>query len=251
MDHRSETLRHLQPYIQRAKGFSGWSLHDVDVRPLEPGPPWDYEAIARDQVSRARAVLDQGTGGGEVLSRVIDGLSARVVATEPWVVNAPVARRRLAPLGVRVVRCSSLHLPFGDAGFDLVLDRHEELDPAEVARVLRPGGWVVTQQVGHDDWAELWRFFPDRHEFGDHFRAYSDGFRAAGMAVAATKHYRKVAFRTLGAVVFMLLLTPWWVPGFDPQREIDALLALEDALRSDEGIVLTESRYLITAEKGT
>jgi hypothetical protein len=119
-----------------------------------------------------------------------------------------------------------------------------------VARVLRPGGRVVTQQCGHDDWAELWPFFPNRHEFGDHFRAYAEGFRAAGMAVSATRHYRKVAYRTLGDVVYLLLLSPWWLPGFDPEREIDTLLALEDALRTHEGIVVTESRYLLTAAKG-
>jgi SAM-dependent methyltransferase len=251
MDRRSEALRSLQPYIQRAQRFSGWSLDDVDVRPLEPGPPWDYEAIAREHASRARALLDLGTGGGEVLSRVASGLPTRITATEPWEVNAPVARQRLAPLGARVVRCSSLYLPFRDASFDLVLDRHEELDPAEVARVLRPGGWVVTQQVGHDDWAELHAFYPSLRGFGDHFRAYTDGLRAAGMAVTATRHSRKVAFQTLGDVAYMLLLSPWDFPGFNPEREIDTLLALEDALRTKDGIVLTESRYLVTAGKAS
>lgn len=251
MDRHNRTLRHLEAYIRRARSFSGWSFGDVDVTPLGPGPPWDYEAIARERASHADAVLDLGTGGGEVLSRVIAGLRARVTATEPWEVNAPVARTRLAPLGARVIRCSSLRLPFGEASFDLVLDRHEELDPAEVARVLRPGGRVVTQQCGHDNWAELWPFFPNRRELGDHFHAYADGFRAAGMAVTATRHYRKVAFRTLGDVTYMLLLQPWWLPGFDPERELDTLLALEDALRTDDGIVVTESRYLLTAEKAS
>jgi hypothetical protein len=31
-----------------------------------------------------------------------------------------------------------------------------------------------------------------------------------------------------------LLRQPWWLPGFDPERETDALLALEDALRTNE-----------------
>src|SRR3712207_7118365 len=54
-----------------------------------------------------------------------------------------------------------------------------------------------------------------RHEFGDHFRAYAGGLRAAGLAVTATKHYQKVALRTLGDVVYMLLLQPWWLPDLD------------------------------------
>ena len=249
MDRRTEALRRIEPYVERARSFSGWSFSTVDVRPLEPGPPWDYELIAREYASRARDVLDLGTGGGEVLSRAIRALPARVVATEEWEVNAPVAHRRLAAAGVRVVRCSSLELPFRDAAFDLILDRHEALSPAEIARVLRPGGGLVTQQCGHDDWAELWPFFPDRVAFGDHFRAYVDGLRAAGLTVSATRHRRKVALGSLGDLAFMLLLQPWWLPRFDPVRDIETLLAIEDALGTEDGIVLTESRYFLAARK--
>ena len=247
MDRRTAALRHIEPYVERARSFRGWSFGDVDVRPLEPGPSWDYVAVAREHASQAGDVLDLGTGGGEVLSRVLRDLPARVVATEPWEVNAPVACGRLGPLGVRVIRCSSLELPFRADAFDLVLDRHEELRPAEVARVLRPGGWLITQQVGHDDWAELGPFFPDRVRFEDHFRAYGDGLRTLGLTVTATRHYRKVALGTLGDLAYMLLLQPWWLPHFDPVRDVDTLLAVEDALRTEDGIVLTESRYLLMA----
>ncbi len=47
----------------------------------------------------------------------------------------------------------------------------------------------------------------------------------------------------------MLLTAPWTIPGFDPENEIDALLALEDAHGSDDGIVLTEGYYLIQGQK--
>ncbi|MCX6022783.1 MAG: class I SAM-dependent methyltransferase [Chloroflexi bacterium] len=249
MDRRDAALRHLDPYIRRARSFAGWSFDDVAVRPLEPGPPWDYEAIARSHAGNATSLLDLGTGGGEALARVAAGLSPRIAATEWWEVNAPIAQRKLASLGAGVVRCSSLRLPFRDACVDLVLDRHEELDPAEVARVLQPGGRLVTQQVGRDDWAELWPFFPNRQVFGDHFTAYGEGLRSAGMTVTGDQHKRKVVYQTLGDVVFMLLVAPWWAPGFDPVQDIDQLLALEDALKTGDGIVVTESRYLIIAQK--
>ena len=159
---RAETLAALQPYIERARSFSGWTHDRLAVRHLDPGPPWDYEALAREAVLAAGRVLDLGTGGGEVFSRVIAGSGVRCIATEEWVVNAPVARDRLASIGVGVVRCDSLRLPLRNCAFDLVLDRHEALDPAEVARVLRAGGRVITQQVGPDNWPELRRFFPHK-----------------------------------------------------------------------------------------
>jgi hypothetical protein len=58
-----------------------------------------------------------------------------------------------------------------------------------------------------------------------------------------------MAYETLGDVVFMMLVTPWEVEDFDPVAEIDDVLAMEDALRTPDGIVFTEGRYLIDAER--
>jgi SAM-dependent methyltransferase len=246
----ARTLEELHPYIEQARAFSGWSFGAERVRRIEPGEPWDYEAVARDYAANASRILDLGTGGGEVLSRVLTGLPARCVATEEWHVNAPVARDRLRPLGIGVVRASSLRLPFADASFDLILDRHEELSPAECARVLAPGGAVVTQQCGPDNWREFHDFFPRATVFEDHECTYPEGFVAAGFTIARREHREyRVAFRSLGDVAYMLMTAPWTVPDFDPERDIDALLALEDALTTDDGIVMTETRYLLIAHK--
>ena len=246
---RQRAIDELRPYIERARGFSGWTFEDVRIRRLGPPLPWDYEAIAREQAAGATSMVDLGTGGGERLAGIIDGVRGRVVATEEWEVNAPVARDRLRPLGGQVVRADSLRLPFAGAAFDLVLDRHEALDPAEVARVLRPGGRVVTQQCGPHDWPELSRYLP-MVEFPDHYRAYQEGFGAAGLVVEEARwHEERVAFETLGDLVYMLLLMPWSLPAFDPVAQIDALLGIEEELGTDDGIVVTEVRYLIQARK--
>ena len=62
-------------------------------------------------------------------------------------------------------------------------------------------------------------------------------------------HEESIAFATLGDLVYMLLVASWSYPDLDPQTDIDALLALEDALRTPEGIVVTEHRHLIRAHK--
>ena len=247
---RAEALRRLRPYVERARDFSGWDFSDLKARNLEPGPPWDYERLARAYAGTAASVLDMGTGGGEVLARIRDGLPPRVVATEEWEVNAPVAKRRLAPLAVEVVRCRSLRLPFKDATFDLVLNRHEELAPIEVARVLQRGGRIVTQQVGRHDWRELDRHFPRKTDFGDLFGEYVRGFEANGlMVISSLEHDYKVAYPSLGEVVYMLAVAPWTVPDFDLERDLGALLALEAECQMEDGLVLTESRFLVVAEK--
>ncbi len=40
------------------------------------------------------------------------------------------------------------NLPFPDGSFDLVINRHESYSPAELKRILKPGGCFLTQQVG-------------------------------------------------------------------------------------------------------
>lgn len=246
---RRRALAELRPYIDRAGRFSGWDFSALQVRDLEPGPPWDYEALARGYANRAERVLDLGTGGGEVLARIAAGLPARFSATEEWHINAPIARARLEPLGIDLLRCSSLRPPFREGTFNLVLSRHEALDPTAVARLLRPGGRALTQQVGHKHLSELRRFFPRMTDFGDHYVAYTQGFEAADLTVHGQRRAWKVAYATLGDLVFLLLVAPWTIPDFDPERDIDALLAVEDAYGSDQGIVLTEHRYLMVAER--
>lgn len=249
MDARRSALDRLRPYFERARTFSG-SEFPVDVRELGPPLPWGFAQVVRDHAIGREAILDMGTGGGERLAQLLPWLRGTVVATEEWHVNAPLARARLGPLGVAVVRSHSLRLPFADRSFDLVLNRHEELDPAEVARVLRPGGCVVTQQVGHENWREVIQLFPRATDFGDLHADYARGFADAGLTVIDDRsHEYRVAFGSLGDVVYMLGVTPWLIPDFSPERDLDALLALEAACRQDAGLVLTESRFLLVATR--
>jgi SAM-dependent methyltransferase len=206
-------------------------------------------AIAREYAAAASDVLDTGTGGGEVYARIVDGLTGRFVATEEWVVNAPVAARRLAPLGAQVVRADSERPPFANGSFDLVINRHEAAAPAEIDRMLRPGGTFITQQVANRHCQEIAPFFPRPTIWPDHFVLYGDWFRDAGYDVETRTHEWPLAYAGIGEIAFMLMIAPWEVPDFDPIAEVDALLALEEAHRTDDGIVLTADRYLMIARK--
>jgi SAM-dependent methyltransferase len=246
---REAALQRLRPWVERARSFSGWDLSEVEPRLLDPGPPWDYEQLARDLVSESTNVLDIGTGGGEVLSRLVPGSSARFVATEQWHVNAPVAARRLRLLGVEVIRAQSLRLPFAAESFDVILNRHEEMDPTAVAAMLNPGGTVLTQQVGDDLWIEVRDYFPRWVVFEGIFESYVQQFNSAGLAVDARQHRYKAAYKNLGEFLYLLALTSWQLPDLDLERDLDPLLALEAGLTTPDGLVVTESRDLIIARK--
>ncbi len=120
-----------------------------------------------------------------------------------------------------------------------------------MARVLAPGGTILTQQIGRTWWRELRKFFPRMRDFGDLFRRYEDGLRSAGLKIVqATTHDGRAAYRGLGDIVFTLCVAPWTIPDFDPLgRDLRALRRTEDALSTPAGIVLTESLFVIEARK--
>src|SRR5690606_29809744 len=109
-----------------------------------------YEEIVRYEFSSAGSALDLGTGGGEFLESLRDALPVEMHATEGWPPNVAVARECLAPLGIEVREHdadSGDPLPYRDECVDVVIARHESYSIDEVVRVLRPGGWFVTQQA--------------------------------------------------------------------------------------------------------
>lgn len=246
---RADRLRELRPFVDRARQMQGWTFAYAPVA-LGPPPPWDYEARAGALASGATRVLDMGTGGGEVYERILKDYRGRAVATEEWMPNVSVAARRLRPLGVAVVHTSSRALPFPPECFDLVLDRHEALSPAEVARVLKPGGRVLTQQVHPDYHHELRAYFPRMTVFEQHDITYPRGFAAAGLElVDMRQHNRRVAYQHLGHLVYFLVVAPWTIPEFDLDADLETLLEVERSLGGPEGIVLSDPRYLLEARK--
>src|SRR5262245_21145717 len=117
--------------------------------------PWSYEALAAELLPGSGAALDMDTGGGERFADLRRHWPAQAVASEGYWPNTLLAAERLRPLGAPVVPMESSEraaMPFRDSAFGLVLNRHGAFNADEVARVLRPGGVFLTQQV-HGQWA--------------------------------------------------------------------------------------------------
>lgn len=139
------------------KSFTGWDFSFIEDtgRVQYEALPWSYGSKAQEYLIGADSLLDMGTGGGEFLSK-LRPLPAYTVATEGYLPNVPVARKKLEPYGVYVEQLETDdHLPFPTNAFDLVLNKHESYAVSEVSRVLKPNGIFLTQQVGGTDCAEL------------------------------------------------------------------------------------------------
>jgi len=234
-----------------AAPFEGWDFSYLRDRMVEGAPPWDYLALARAAVERAHDVLDVATGGGEIFSSLAP-FPGRATAVEGFVPNLDVARRRLEPLGVRVFQGNTRSgMPFEDASFDLVLNRHGGFRAAEMHRILKPGGVFLTQQVGGDNLADLAAAFGAPLAYPDNtFPKVREALGGLGFEIRLGEAWRgPVQFRDVGAVVYFLKAIPWVVQGFDVARDRRSLDALQARLQRGEPLEFTYTRFVIEAVK--
>ncbi len=240
---------------------AGWDFSWFAGRATEERPPWGYSRLmglrmaALAEVAGA-AALDLQTGGGEVLATIPAG-PPTLVATESWPPNIEVARRNLAGIGATVVPMADEldDLPFGDASFDLVVSRHPVgIRWDEVARVLKPGGTYLSQDVGHGSVGELTEFMmgPQPLEDGptrDPRWTVTDA-EAAGLEVVDLREFRgRMEFRDVAAVVYFLRKVPWIVPGFSAEAYRDRLRAMHEYLTAQGPFTATSVRFLFEARR--
>lgn len=239
---------------------AGWDFSALEGRVHEPTLPWDFNALTRAALAGSAAVLDMGTGGGEHLLTFRDALPVDTTATEGWAPNIPVARQALSPHGIEVVAFgqpdedgAAMPMPFPDGRFDLVLNRHESYHPAEVARVLRPGGVFLTQQVGGDEFSEV-RDVLDAPRPAPHvqYATFHADLETAGLenldGAECVDHY---TFTDVAALIAYLQLVPWVAPDdFTVDRYAEALLSLHaSGPATGEPLRVTRKRFWLMARK--
>ena len=225
-----------------AVDVQGWDFSWFEGRANEARPPWGYARMLGERMAAlagvaTAAALDLQTGGGEVLA-TIPAAPPTLVATESWPPNIAVARRNLAALGAEVVWMPDERddLPFADATFDLVVSRHPVgVRWDEIARVLKPGGTYLSQDVGDGSVAELTEFMMGpQPEFDGPTRDPKwsvIGAQQAGLTVIDLREFRgRMEFGDVGAVVHFLRKVIWIVPGFTVAAYRDRLCALHEHL---------------------
>lgn len=198
---------------------------------------WDYEESVRARLAGARRALDLGTGDGAIFASFAP-FRGVAVATETWPANVSVAARRLRGVGAHLIQCTPApdnvavvparalpSLPFRDSAFDLIVDRHESFVATEVARVLRRGGWFVTQQVGGRNLLELNDALgAPLPYFGWHLVSCCRQLEDAGLRVVERREaFADVQFDDVEQIVEYLDAVPWQAPGVARPRSARAL----------------------------
>ncbi|MDH6116264.1 SAM-dependent methyltransferase [Kitasatospora sp. GAS204A] len=233
----------------------GWDFSWLDGRATEQRPSWGYQKLMSERMATASAALDIQTGGGEVLAGA-PKLPPLTVATESWPPNLARATRLLHPLGVAVVADpDEPPLPFADEAFDLVVSRHPvTVWWSEIARVLRPGGTYLSQQVGPASVFELVEYFlgplPAETRRGRHPEDARTAAEGVGLEVLDLRSESlRTEFFDIGAVIYFLRKVIWMVPDFTVHKYRERLRELHELIEREGSFVAHTSRFLIEARK--
>jgi SAM-dependent methyltransferase len=235
---------------------AGWDFSWFDGRATEERPAWGYSRLLSERLRRAHAVLDIQTGGGEVLAGVLRAAGASrpavLAATESWPPNVALARANLAPFGCEVAEVADEDvLPFPSGSFDLVVSRHPaEIVWAEIARVLKPGGAYLSQQVGAGSNRELTDFMMGPQEVNQSRSpqvAVAEATEAGLEVVDVREQALRVEFFDVGAVVHFLKKVLWTVPGFTVAGYRDPLARMHEHIQANGSFVCHSQRFLIEA----
>lgn len=231
----------------------GWDFSHIHHRYTEETDlPWDYERLIRKYCKDSYKLLDIDTGGGEFLL-ALKHPYANTSCTEDYDPNVQLCNETLLPLGIDFHRGTAENLPFPDASFDLVINRHGDLCAAELNRVLKPGGLFITEQVGENNDRELVELLlpgTPKPFSGLNLHNQSQIFQQAGFTILkAEEAYRPIRFFDVGALVWFAYILEWEFPGFTVDGCMDRLLAAQRILERDKEIVGSIHRYLLIVRK--
>jgi SAM-dependent methyltransferase len=228
--------------------LDGWDFSWFDGRATEQRPSWGYASLVAERLGHADLALDVQTGGGEVYAWSAAHAARRprlLVAVEQW--QPAVAAQRIG----HVVEAAGL--PFRDEALDLVVSRHPVgTDWAGTARILRPGGTFLSQQIGTGTNRELSEAMlgPLPPADGQRPEQLAAAARAAGFEVLQVRAERlRAEYYDIAAVAHFLRKVVWTVPGFTIDKYRPQLRAVHDEITATGRFVSHAARVLIEAQK--
>lgn len=233
--------------------FKGWDFGYMDGKCDWGSLSWDYQEKVNAYRKPEHQLLDLGTGGGEFILQ-LGHPHGNTSVTEGWEPNFKLCKERLEPLGITVRQVMEDEiLPYGEEQFDIVLSRHEAFLANEVWRVLKPGGYFITQQVGaRNDRLLVEKLLGDiPYPFPEHDLIHNvEMLKEAGFAIVEQMEEEPVMkLFDLGATVYFARQIPWEFPAFSVEQCYDRIKALQSELDKNGYIENRTHRFFIVAKK--
>lgn len=249
-----EFVNYLRKEEENAK-MTGWDFSYIEGRyySSDSDLPWDYASLVKKYVRSDDHILDMDTGGGEmVLSLGHD--NSLISVTEGWKPNVEYCMEKLTPLGIKVYEVTDYSsMPFEDGSFHAVLNRHGSFDAEEVYRILKKGGYFITQQVGDDNDMELVKLLLPSNEKpypGMNLAVQKKIFEDAGFeTVEEGEVFAPIEFYDTGALVWFAKIIGWEFAGFSVDGCLDELMKAEEMIKRDGKVSGNIHRYMMVMKK--
>lgn len=236
--------------------FSGWDFSHIRDRMVTEPLTWSYSSEILPFVRSVETCLDMGTGGGEFLAS-LQPLPKKTFATEAFKPNVPIAKEKLEALNVKVIELQEgSTLPFENNFFDLIINRHESYIPTEIFRVLKPGGFFITQQVGARNDIELNYIFEEdfteeKFEYNYWTLQYAkkELEEAEFKIIKSKEFFPKTRIFDIGAVIYYLKAIPWQITNFTVENHLQKLKELHKKIEKEGYLELTSHYFLLKTQK--
>ncbi len=256
------TYEELKTLYDALGDLRGW---DFSHARTERDPvPWEYSEVVARYLRPTSRVLDVATGGGEIFLSLAPHFASGVgVDSSPSMIRTAQENTPPALAGnISFAVMQAQDLAFPPASFDVVLNRHGPVFVDQIVPLLRPNGYVITQQVaggnlqsifsafGWDSNGAYWRRYWREHgllpQDGASLR---ERFVQAGCAVVAYgEYYVPFYFRDAASLLFHLKALP--LPeAFGLERHWETVARLIAEQSTPRGIASNEHRELLIVRK--
>ncbi len=232
----------------------GWDFSHLKGRwsDEENALPWDYRNVVLNYLRPEMKLLDIDTGGGEFILS-LNHKTENISVTEKYPPNYKLCKKTLSPMGITVKKAPANELPFSDESFDIILNRHGDLDAKEAFRVLKKGGYFITQQVGAYNDREFVKLLLPRAKlsFPDQYlQMKSEEFEKAGFEIVEENEaYHSIRFFDVGALVWFAKIIEWEFPNFSVEKHCENLLSAQEIIEEEEFIEGKAHRFYFVARK--
>lgn len=248
------TLERLKQISDSVGVRVGWDFSRM--RTKRAPVPWDYYDVVRQFLANTDCVLDIGTGGGELFLTLAPCFRKGIgidVSTE--MIEQALRNKQIQKIpNVHFKVMDGNHLEFADAEFEIVLNRHCDVNVSETARVLRPQGHFITQQVGYRNTLNILKAFGwTPASFGDGWwqpvEELATTFEQSSCRVVAKAEYDvRYWFCDVESLVFWLKAVPLPEP-FDVEKHWEDVNHILQEYSTRQGIETNEHRELLIIEK--
>jgi hypothetical protein len=135
----------------------------------------------------------------------------------------------------------------------MVINRHGDFNAEEIYRVLKSGGFFITQQVGAENDRELVELlcgktpipFPEQY-----LNLTTRKFENAGFTILRGEEvFRPIRFFDVGALVWFARIIQWEFPDFSVDTHLENLLNAQRKLEEQGSINGSIHRFLLVAQK--